>query len=254
MARPERNEVDYFPFICEEGNKMFYIEERYGNDGFATFVKLLRELSKTNYHYLNLSKPSTMMYLSAKCKVSIDTLESIIIDLVELGKFDRMLWDDSKVLWCQDLIDSIQDAYKKRKNKCITYEGLLTLLHGLGVRKLSKSDKNSPVNPQSKVEYSKEEKSKVDNSDFIKILKTEQSWIETVAMQQKITPEEIPKKLDEFEVFLKSTFKQHKSKKELASHFVFWLPKNIKINGESNSDIKISRQTVSEIEQNSRGW
>ena len=38
MARPERNSVDYFPFLCEEGNKMFYLEETYGNDGFATFV------------------------------------------------------------------------------------------------------------------------------------------------------------------------------------------------------------------------
>ena len=68
MARPEKNTVEYFPFICDEGNKMFYIEETYGNDGFATFVKLLRELAKTNYHYLDLSKPTTQMFLSAKCK------------------------------------------------------------------------------------------------------------------------------------------------------------------------------------------
>ena len=46
MARPQRNNVDYFPFYCEEGNKMFYLEETYGNDGFAVFVKLLRELAK----------------------------------------------------------------------------------------------------------------------------------------------------------------------------------------------------------------
>ena len=66
MARPERNNVDYFPFICEDGNKMFYIEETYGNDGFATFVKLLRELAKTNYHYLDLSKPTTVMFSNNK--------------------------------------------------------------------------------------------------------------------------------------------------------------------------------------------
>ena len=27
MARPERNTVDYFPFMCDEGKKMFYIEK-----------------------------------------------------------------------------------------------------------------------------------------------------------------------------------------------------------------------------------
>jgi hypothetical protein len=55
MARPQRNNIDYFPFMCDEGQKMFYLEQTYGNDGFAVFVKLLRELAKKDYHYLNLS-------------------------------------------------------------------------------------------------------------------------------------------------------------------------------------------------------
>lgn len=160
MARPERNNVDYFPFFCEEGNKMFYLEETYGNDGFATFVKLLRELAKTDFHYLNLSKPSTMMYLSAKCKVSKEVLESIINDLVDLGKFDAMLWKESKVVWCQDFIDSVQDAYKKRNNKCITFDGLLILLNSLGIRKLSLGTTKGDGNTQRKEKKSKEEEIK----------------------------------------------------------------------------------------------
>jgi hypothetical protein len=164
MARPERNSVDYFPFFCEEGNKMFYLEETYGNDGFATFVKLLRELAKTEYHYLNLSKASTLMYLSAKCKISKEVLESIINDLVDLGKFDENLWKDNKVVWCQDFIDSIQDAYKKRNNKCITLEGLLTLLTSLGIRKQGLLPPKGSVNPQRKEKEIKEEKSKEEKS------------------------------------------------------------------------------------------
>jgi hypothetical protein len=160
MARPERNNVDYFPFMCEDGNKMFYIEETYGNDGFATFVKLLRELAKTNYHYLDLSKPTTLMFLSAKCKISKEVLLCIIKDLVELGKFDTILWNENKIIWCQDFIDSIQDAYNKRNNKCITYDGLLLLLCSLGIRKPIKCTTKRPVNTQSKVEYNKVNKSK----------------------------------------------------------------------------------------------
>lgn len=160
MARPERNNVDYFPFFCEEGNKMFYLEETYGNDGFATFVKLLRELAKTDYHYLNLSKPSTMMYLSAKCKVSKDVLEAIINDLVDLGKFNDVLWKENRIVWCNDFIESVQDAYKKRNNNCITFEGLLTLLQSLGVRKQSLGTSKGHVNPQRKEKESKEEKIK----------------------------------------------------------------------------------------------
>lgn len=159
MARPQRNNVDYFPFLCEDGKKMFYLEETYGNDGFATFVKLLRELAKTDYHYLDLSKNTTFMFLSAKCKVSKEILESIINDLVDLEKFDKVLWAENKIIWCQDFIDSIEDAYIKRSNKCITYDSLLLLLISLGVRKPSKSKIKGVVNPQSKVDYTKEKKS-----------------------------------------------------------------------------------------------
>lgn len=159
MARPARNNVDYFPFICEDGNKMFYIEETYGNDGFATFLKLLRELAKTNFHYLDLSKPTTLMFLSAKCKVSKEVLLSIINDLSELGKFDSVLWNENNIIWCQDFIDSIQDAYSKRNNNCITYEGLLILLDSLGVRKLNKTKPKDSVNPQSIVKDTKTKES-----------------------------------------------------------------------------------------------
>ena len=155
MARPQRNNVDYFPFYCEDGKKMFYLEETYGNDGFATFVKLLRELAKTDFHYLDLSKNTTTMFLSARCKVSKETLEAIINDLVELEKFDSVLWSENRIVWCQDFVDSIQDAYSKRSNECITYEGLLLLLQGLGVRKPIKQPSTVPVKPQSIVEYTK---------------------------------------------------------------------------------------------------
>ena len=166
MARPQKNTVAYFPLDCEDGKKMFYIEETYGNDGYATFIKLLRELARSEYHYLNLSQPTTIMFLSAKCKVSKEVLLAIINDLVELGKFNRMLWEENKVIWCQDFVESIQDAYLKRKNKCITLEGLLLLLVSLGVRKPSNYTKNNGSNTQSKVDKKKEEEIKEDKIDI----------------------------------------------------------------------------------------
>lgn len=162
MARPESNTVSYFPFYCEEGSKMHYLEETYGNDGFATFVKLLRELARTENHYLDLSKKTTSMFLAAKCKIPITTLELIINDLVELGKFDQVLWSENKIIWCEDFIKSIQDAYLKRKSKCMTYQGLLSLLVSLGVRKPSKLPPKSGINTQSKEEESKEKEIKIE--------------------------------------------------------------------------------------------
>lgn len=157
MARPLRNNVDYFPFLCKEGSAMFYIEQKYGNDGFASWIKILRHLAVTNNHYLNLNNKSEFMLLSSKCRVSETVLNEIINDLCELGEFDKELWVN-KIVWCQKFIDSIQDAYNKRNNKCITLEGLRVLLCSLGVLKLGKLPFTVPDKPQSKEEYSKEDK------------------------------------------------------------------------------------------------
>jgi hypothetical protein len=140
MARPERNNVDYFPFYCKEGKGSFVIETKYGNDGYSTWIKILRQLAVTNYHFLDLSNTSDFMFLSSKCKISEDILLKIIDDLAELGEIEKDLWQEKRIIFSVKFIESIQDAYKKRNNKCITLNGLRTLL---GI----KTDDSSPVNP-----------------------------------------------------------------------------------------------------------
>jgi hypothetical protein len=251
MARPEKNSVDYFPFICEEGKKMYYIEEKYGNDGFATFVKILRELAKTEYHYLDLSKPITMMFLSAKCKVSKEILTSIINDLSDLGKFDSSLWQENKIIWCQDFIDGIQDAYFKRKNKCITLQGLFLLLDSLGVRKLNKRVLVVPDNTQSKVEYSKVDKTKENITTVISVYSSAKAkeivlrdleWIHFAG-------ESIPLNKEHFEIaitdFIKHCVIEGKTDDrtiyDFKSHFVRWA--KIQIKNKNNPKTERNRQT-----------
>lgn len=181
MARPERNTVDYFPFLCKEGKAMYYIEQKYGNDGYASWVKILRQLAVTNYHYLNLSSQVEFMYLSSKCKVSEESLNSIISDLCEMGEFDKLLWLECRIIWSNKFVDHIKDAYLKRNNKCMTYEGLLTLLDSLGVRKLSKSRSDGTVNAQSKVKKRKEDiigvsSDKSEGVDFVKFIEVFNSF------------------------------------------------------------------------------
>jgi len=158
MARPSRNNVDYFPHPVEHGSGMFYIENKYGNDGYAVWFKLLERLGKAEYHYLDLSNESELMFLSAKCKVSEDVLKSIILDLSKLGHFHIELWKEYSILWNQKFVDSISDAYNKRNNKCISFNGLLDLLYSLGIHKPSKITLDSYGKPQSKVKDTKEDK------------------------------------------------------------------------------------------------
>lgn len=251
MARPQRNNVDYFPFLCEDGNKMFYLEETYGNDGFAVFVKLLRELARTDYHYLNLSKNTTVMFLSAKCKVSKETLLSIISDLVDLEKFDKELWDENSIIWCQDFIDSIQDAYKKRSNNCISRNSLIDHLVSKGVCKQSKSNpkqgkskNNLPVKPQSKEEYSKEKET------IKKEILNSQSWIEDICMKKKLQLNVVMDYLNIFLDDLELKEDLSKPEKEIKQHFINWLNLNIeKLKKEKNGNRKTRRERFIETYQ-----
>jgi len=164
MARPERNNVDYFPFLCKEGKAMYYIEQRYGNDGYATWIKILRQLAVSNYHYINLSDRVEFMFLASKCRVSEEVLSSIISDLCDLGEFHKELWTETKVIFSEKFINNIKDAYFKRTNNCITLQGLLLLLKSLGVNKLPKSTLSTPVNPHTILDNTILDNSILDNS------------------------------------------------------------------------------------------
>lgn len=160
MARPARNNVDYFPFYCKEGRAMFYIEEKYGNDGYASWVKIIRQLAVTNFHFLNLSDDIDSMYLAAKCKVSEEKLTDIITDLSKLGEFNLKLWNENRIVYNEKFIESIADAYGKRNNKLHTLDSLREHLQGLGILKPNKTTSKGGDNPQSIVEYTKEEETK----------------------------------------------------------------------------------------------
>jgi hypothetical protein len=193
MARPERKTVDYFPHYISDGKKMFFIEHKYGNDGYATWFKILESLASTENHFLNLNDSTDLMFLSAKCRIEESILLSIINDLSKLGEIDHDLWL-SNIVYSHKFIESIQDAYKRRNNKCMTYEGLCMHLLGLCIHKLHENAKFEYNKPQSKVKYSKVKEIKVN---------------ESIEISPEISKpkKEIPS-LDEFLLYLKTDLKE----------------------------------------------
>lgn len=165
MARPERNTVDYFPFLCKEGKAMYYIEAKYGNDGYAGWIKILRQLAVTNNHFLNLSDKIELMFLASKCKITEEKLVDIISDLCDLGEFHAKLWSEFRIVFNEKFVEHIEDAYKKRNNNCITLSGLRVLLVNLRILKPDYCLQGEYNNTQSKVKKSKEEESKEDKSE-----------------------------------------------------------------------------------------
>lgn len=154
MARPERKTVDYFPHYISDGKKMFFIEQKYGNDGYATWFKILESLASTDDHFLNLNNKMDLLFLSAKCRVSEDVIFNILTDLSTLGEIDHFLWLNN-IVYSQKFIESIQDAYARRSNKCMNYDSFCIHYSGLCTTITRLMYEKQYKNPQSKVEYTK---------------------------------------------------------------------------------------------------
>lgn len=171
MAREQRKDVDYFPHDCTHGRKMHIIETKYGNDGYATWFKLLEQLGKAKNHYIDFSDDMTLMFLTSVFKIDEERTISILSDLAKLGAIDKLLFDDFKVIYSQKFADSIQDAYRNRKGKMFQYSDILNeirLKNDQSSVRLNANDGNLTEvirkEEKSKVKESKEEKSKEDNT------------------------------------------------------------------------------------------
>lgn len=159
MARPIKKNAEYFPHYLP-GKAMKYIRKKYGNDGYATWFILLEQLTDADDHHIACDE-FYMTLLADECGVSVGVLESIIEDLCKIGRFTAELWYQKRVLFCEELRDSIEDAYRKRSNKCIEKE---EILHKFGLTDNStgfpapETTENEPETTQSKVKESKEER------------------------------------------------------------------------------------------------
>lgn len=113
MTRPRKQTVDYFPHSCDHGETMFILEERYGNDGYAFWFKLLELLGKNQGHFLNLEKISTLEFLASKTRIAPDTCVEILNLLARLEAIHPELWE-SKIVWSDNFVTGIADAYRNR--------------------------------------------------------------------------------------------------------------------------------------------
>lgn len=115
MGRPRKQTVDYFPhFVSTDSRTKFILEQGWGNDGYAFWFKLLELLGRSEGHHYDCSQPADKMYLVALTKVTEEQADAILDMLALRGNIDLELWQERKVIWCQSLVDNLQDVYSKR--------------------------------------------------------------------------------------------------------------------------------------------
>lgn len=155
MARPKKHTVDYFPHTCVHGKTLYILEQKYGNDGYAFWFKLLEMLGSSKGHYLDLSEEATYVFLQAKTRTNEELCSEMLDLLCKLGAIDIELWKQKKIIWCQNFVDGIADVYKNRRIETPEKPNF-----SFYKEKPSKDAVSTADNPQTKVKESKEKESK----------------------------------------------------------------------------------------------
>ena len=163
MARPTKRTVDYFPHIIKQGKTMTILENKFGNDGYSFWFKLLEILGSTDGHFYEYRNITDIEFLLAKTNVSKEVAEEILELLANLKAIDKQLWA-KKVIWSDNFVSNIEDAYSRRKVNVPHKPSLDIVSDDINNSTDDITEVNDNINPQSKVKESKVNKSKVNKS------------------------------------------------------------------------------------------
>lgn len=168
MARPAKQTVDYFPHFAISGKTMFILENKFGNDGYAFWFKLLELLACTEGHCFRVENVTDWEFLIAKTKVPEMKAHEILNTLADVNAIDKVLYEN-KMIWSQNFVDNLSVVYKKRTVTAPEKPDYDSFRDGN-----IESDEVSGVNnPQSKVKESKVNKSKEKESNERVVVVTE---------------------------------------------------------------------------------
>lgn len=113
--------IRYFPHYVNPDANINILQNKYGNDGYAFWYKLLEILSRQKNHHFDCNNIYDWGYLLKYTGVDDETANNILSILAARRAIDGKLWAD-KIIWCQDLVDDVSDAYASKKIEVPTKE------------------------------------------------------------------------------------------------------------------------------------
>lgn len=161
MARPEKNNCEYFPHFATMRNhrKIKAVRTKFGPVGFAIWVMLLEYLTDADgneFHYSDLE----IELLCGDFGVSVAEIR----DVIEYGLQLELLFNKNGFIHSESLDETLAPVYAKRK-KSKEESAKRKRLNGQFVTETTEpSGVSVAETPQSKVEYSKVKESKVNYS------------------------------------------------------------------------------------------
>jgi len=239
------NKLDYFKLMRNFWDFAFENPELIKPNHCALFAFTVEHCNRLGWK-LKFGLPASMV-LDAIGLKSYSVYKKTFDDLVEFGFIEVIEYSRNQH---SSNIVALKENYKahyKAYNKANVKHDRTTIESTLQSTLESTVSIDKPITsyllPDKTLKTEEEIKNKniniPKNEMFGKEILESQSWIETISMQNKITPEEVLKWIEDFNKKLISELDNKISKKEYASHFSRWLPgeilKSKNTNGKQNS-------------------
>ena len=88
----------------KDGRTLTVLQHKYGLAGIGFFTNLMRLLTDTPDHYLNLSSESDSLYMASKIGCDEEEMTDYIETMVTTDKLHHDLWQSFKVVYCPKLV------------------------------------------------------------------------------------------------------------------------------------------------------
>ena len=115
MSRPESKNVFYFPHYTKSTSELDLIEHKYNSEGYKAYYRLQEMVADADYHRLSLATQDEkdMFELGMNCRQEV--VDDVIRILLDRGRIDRELWENERVIWMQDFVETLKPVYLNRK-------------------------------------------------------------------------------------------------------------------------------------------
>ena len=157
--------IDYFPLDVTLNAKFELIEAEFGLTGFGVVVHLLQEIYGKAGYYIEWTEEVALLF-ARKVGLGGSVVSEIIEASIRRGMFDKEKYDKYHVLTSKGIQERYFEAVSRRKTLEVDYNILLVDVAQIlpnvyiSAKNVNIFSKNADIERQSKVEKSRVEKSK----------------------------------------------------------------------------------------------
>ena len=169
MARPAKRNCDYFPHFVTDSRDLYFIETRYGVEGYYFYYRLREFLCQCDDITYRIEYEADLEYLYRYFALDKAKVQEMIDACADNGIIDHNLWYNAKIIWQDDLASILRDAWKGRttpppEKPIAEIENKLRVSNAINPVSNHINPVSDPINTQRKEEYIIIDKNRTDEN------------------------------------------------------------------------------------------